>query len=128
MGMHHTAAGGYVIEVTEENIRKFKLEQVGEDFIALMNSSGIYEIYESQFDSDSSKDPLYGPLFDAFNGEYGIIPELLHIQDEADGCDNVQPNGYYFFFTEEDKYVKTIRPEWTNLPIEPQIASWCDYG
>jgi hypothetical protein len=116
MGMHNYPAFGHVIEVTPKNIRKFDLGQPGKDFIKLMEGEdGLHGVL-----SDES----HLPFCEAFEKKYGLCPTIEYVNEEADGCDGVEPCHFYFAFCDEDKYTKVIRPEWESLPIKPEEARW----
>lgn len=122
MGMQNYPAKGLVIEATNENIRKLDLGEAGEKFIALIEEHGIDEVY--------STEEMGEEFFEAFYDKYGFTPSFDQIQDEADGCDGVEPGKFYFVFDESDKYIKAINPKWKVLAskIEPEEASWCVWG
>lgn len=125
MSMNAYPNHGHVIEVTAENIRKLNLGQAGEDFIKLIDEVGLDEIQDSIEYGDAA---LGGDFFQAFQDKYNLCPELYHTPDDADGCDGVEPCAFYFLFSDGDKYIQTVRPEWEALPIAPEDASWCIYG
>ena len=132
--MHYYASNGLVIEITPENIREFNLGQIGEDLIEHIEKEGLKDLYSDFENCYNFSDPPAIPIFDfeqffgAFYDKYKISIEIFQVGSEADGCDeNIKPDGFYFSFSEEDKYIKTIRPEWKNLPIEPQEAKWTEW-
>ena len=118
MSNQHYPNFGYVVEITPENIRKFDLGQVGEDFIITM---------EMGMDTVVA-DELHLDLCEAFEKKYKVCPEVVFVNDECEGLDEVESDHWYLQFYDEDKHEKTVRPEWLALPIEPKAASWASYS
>ena len=119
MAMHSYANMGYLLPLNKETLEKF-------DTIAESVLSGLINlIEESGFDPDAAEWPLFKGAFEA---EFGIMPDSVYIDDECDGFAGEAESGYFMYFGEDDKYNRTIRTEWTKLPVEPKASSWTSFG
>lgn len=124
MSMNHWPAGGHVLEVNDRNIDKLCtgkgiLDELGGELLAWIEDEG----------ADSVRNSEIGDKFEQqIQERYGVQGEFIFIYEEADGLDGVEPNVLYLVFNDEQKYVKTVRPQWEALPVDPHEASWADFG
>jgi len=112
---------GHLLEFTEENMSKFKLADESKFLFDIIAEAGPQAI--------ENGDPDVEEFLDAFKNQFGIRPEFVYIDDEVEGCsDNIEIDTLYLLFEDEDKYIKTIQPEWKALPVEPDESSWTFFG
>ena len=132
MSMQHSPAQGYLIEITEENLKKFvKLDLTDEEieyFVSLTNQAddGFRPVpdYELEEREEGVK------IRREFADKYGISPSIVFLSAEVEGCDGeAEPEKYFLFFDDNDKYEpKIVRKEWEDLPLEPVDSCWVNFG
>ena len=111
---------GYLLPLNKETLEKF--DTIEES--VLMGLINLIE--EDGFDPDSAE---WSFFVGAFEAEFGLIPDLVFIDFECEGfAGEYTSTGYFLFFGEDDKYNRTIRTEWENLPVEPKASSWTSFG
>jgi hypothetical protein len=121
--MRFYPAFGHMIEITKENVAK--LDKIPEEM-----SKRLFEmIDEGEHHCSFEDDEDVNAFLMAFVEAYGLRPDILYLNEETEGCDGAaEPEKYFFFFADKDKYTKTVRPEWEALPFEPEKSCWSILG
>lgn len=119
MSMQHYPNSGYLVHLTEENIRKFEKidEEVLNDFV---------EVCKTEIDLEDNQG--WESFREEFYKHYGIYPDWVYIDEECEGLDGGAELGISLHFVDEDKYIRTINPKWSELPIEPEESCWASFG
>lgn len=118
MGMQSYANQGYLVPVSKIN----EFDKIP------------FEIRKALLESDKEWHPSnedsseFSDFANSFVEHYGMFPQFITIDDECGGFSGDVEIGHFIYLHEDDKYIKTIRYEWTQLPFAPEISSWTSFG
>ena len=119
MGMHNWPAHGHLLEFNEKNMKQLGLNEEAAKVTKLIEDEQYYGIAEE------NDNPVVIDFITAFTDKWGITPSFIYLNDEVEGCDGgAEPETLYLYFHDDDKWVKTEKPEWTALPVKPEESSW----
>ena len=122
MSMKNSACEAHLLPLNKETIDKFdKLDP---------------EIVKTLFDLEEVENGLFGledepeviEFLNDFSEKYGFSPNILILGDEDDGFQGGAEQGEFLSFNTMDKYNMTVKPEWNELPVEPEDSAWCSWG
>jgi hypothetical protein len=117
--MQFYPVSGFFLVVNKENMMKF----------SKIDNETIEAFVDAVKNHEDTSYPAIVAFLDEFSDRYGVSPDLFYVHDDSEGfCSDdksVIPGASLLSFCSEDKYTMTVREEWSNLPVEPQQASWC---
>ena len=112
---------GHVIEITRLNLEKLQIAPGVSDEVMR---------YFNEEDLDLAETEPGKRLQLEFKARYGFVPSLTYIRDEWDVVEGVEEGHTYIFFTDDQKFNYTVKPEWEDLEqvLAPETAEYCTWG
>ncbi len=123
MSMQSYANMGHLLPFTKENMEKFGLSEEAAPLFDYMEQEGDEAAPQESMAWDARD-----AFIEAFEKKWGIAPIFEFLNEEVEGCAGSAEHGIFLYFEDDQKYIKTVRPEWEQLPIEPVVSSWTTFG
>jgi hypothetical protein len=124
MSMQSWANMGYLVDLTEENLLKF------------VGDKELVEIFFEEKSDTSCSDWEVGEgcvckreILNLITEKWGLTPSFIYLSQDTEGWTGAAvPEKWFLCFGDDDKYQRTIKEEWKNLPVEPEESSWSSLG